>query len=96
MIPKTILFSDQMNASIPVSVSLSGELTTAIQMTATITINVTPSGALTTAILMLASMVIALNIPNPALFTAKLATRLAECGHPMFTKCERTHLGDDI
>jgi hypothetical protein len=94
MIPKTILFSDQLNGSIPVSVTLSGNLTTAIQLTGTITINVTPSGPLTTSILMVSTIPITLALGGP-LFAAKKAGALKQCGHPMFTKCSRSHLGEE-
>jgi Concanavalin A-like lectin/glucanases superfamily len=82
-------------ATVPISITMSGDLTTQIQFAATITVTIAPTATLTTVIQMLAQVAIQLNVPNPLLFAAKMATRLAECGHPMFTKCARAHLGEE-
>ena len=96
MLPKTILFSDiGFVGTIFVSdVALSGSLSTGVNLAGSITNNVVVSGPLTTGIALVGTININVGLSGP-LFTAKVGRALSTCGHPMFTKCERTHLGEE-
>jgi len=95
MIPKTILVAPDLFAgNIPLTVSVSGALTTDIPLAGTVPVTVSVSGLLTTGILLVATIHVDVGLSGP-LFAAKKGRALASCGHPMFTKCDRTHLGED-
>ena len=95
MKPKTLLVpSSSMVGAVPVDVTLSGSLTTEIRLEAAPSVSVALSGALTTGIQLVAAINVNVGLFGP-LFTAKVGRALSQCGHPMFTKCERQHLGEE-
>ena len=95
MLPKTMLFSgDLQGSATTVDVKLTGSLTTGINLAGNVPVGVALSGTLTTGIPLQATITI--NVSFLAnLFAAKKARALSQCGHPMFTKCERQHLGEE-
>lgn len=95
MLPKTMLLStDLQGTATTVNVTLTGQLTTGINLAGNVPVNVSLQGSLTTGIPLQGTIVI--NVGFLAnLFAAKKARGLSQCGHPMFTKCERHHLGEE-
>lgn len=77
-----------------ISLDASGSLSTGIVLAGSAPVTINPTGSLTTGIQLVGNAPIEI-VGSGNLKAGKVGRGLKNCGHPMFTKCERLHLGEE-
>ena len=84
----------QLQGAASITLSPSGSLTSGINLGGTAPVTLNPTGTLTSGIQLVGNAPITI-APAGVLKAGKVGRGLKNCGHAMFTKCERQHLGEE-